>query len=64
MWSLFVMEMVLNNPNKSTLKIIEKVMDITKNEPQYLRNIIRLNAVSAEKTNDETLKFVRKKYEG
>ena len=64
MWSLFVMEMVLNNPNKSTLKIIEKVMDITKNEPQYLRNIIRLNAVSAEKTKDETLQFVRKKYEG
>ena len=39
MWSLFVMEMVLNNPDKSTLQIIEKVMNITKEDPQNLANI-------------------------
>jgi len=60
MWSLFVMEMVLNNPNKSTLQIIEKVMDITKKDPQYLSNIIRGYVVGVEKLLDETLKFLKK----
>ena len=60
MWSLFVMEMVLNNPNKSTLQIIEKVMDITKKDPQYLSNIIRGYVVGVEKTLDETFKFLKK----
>jgi hypothetical protein len=60
MWSLFVMEMVLNNPNKSTLQIIEKVMEITKKDPQYLANIIRGYVVGVEKTLDETFKFLKK----
>lgn len=57
MWSLYVMEMVLYNPDKSTLQIIEKVMDITKEDPQYLANIIRGYVVGVEKTLNETLKF-------
>jgi len=60
MWSLFVMEMVLNNPDKSTLQIIEKVMDITKKDPKYLSEIIRGYVVGIEKTLDETLKFLNK----
>ena len=60
MWSLFVLEMVLNNPDKSTLHIIEKVMDITNKDPQYLRNIIRGYVVGVEKLLDETLKFLKK----
>ena len=59
MWSLFVMEMVLNNPDKSTLQIIEKVMDITKKDPQYLSNIIRGYVVGVEKLLDETFKFLK-----
>jgi len=60
MWSLFVMEIILNNPDKSTLQNIEKVMNITKEDPQYLANIIRGYVVGVEKTLDETLKFLKK----
>jgi len=60
MWSLFVMEIILNNPDKSTLQNIEKVMNITKEDPQYLANIIRVYVVGVEKTLDETLKLEKK----
>lgn len=60
MWSLFVMEMILNNPTKSTKEIIEKVFEITKQEPQFLKNVIRGYVVGTEQLIDKTLKMIKK----
>lgn len=60
MWSLFVMEMILNNPTKSTLQIIEKIMNITQQKPGYLKDIIRGYVIATEKMLDKTAKFLKK----
>jgi len=60
MWSLFVMEMILNNPSKSTLQIIEEVMHITNKDPEYLKDIIRGYVVGIEQILDKTMKMVNK----
>lgn len=60
MWSLFVMEMILNNPTKTTKDIIEKVMDLTKEDPQFLKDTIRGYVVGVEQLLESTLSFVNK----
>jgi DNA ligase 1 len=60
MWSLFVMEMILNNPSKSTLQVIEEVMHITNKDPEYLKDIIRGYVVGIEQILDKTMKMVNK----
>jgi hypothetical protein len=59
MWSLFVMEMILNNPTKSTKEIIEKVFEITNQDPQFLKNVIRGYVVGTEKLIDKTLRIIK-----
>lgn len=60
MWSLFVMEMILNNPSKTTAQIIEKVMEITQEDPQFLKDVIRGYVVGVEQLLDETFKMIDK----
>ena len=60
MWSLFTMEMILNNPTKTTPEIIDKVMEITKEEPQYLKNVIRGYVVGLENVIDTLIKSISK----
>lgn len=60
MWSLFVMEMVLNNPSKTTTQIIDDVMKISQQNPQYLKDVISGYVKGTEKMLDETLKFLKK----
>lgn len=61
MWSLFVMEMILNNPTKNTEQIIEKVMDITEEDPQFLKDVIRGYVVGVEQLLDETFNMINKR---
>jgi hypothetical protein len=60
MWSLFFMEMVLNNPTKTTIEILDKVMNITEQKPEYLKDIIRGYVIGTEKELDKTAKFLKK----
>ena len=41
MWSLFVMECMLINPEMSTEDIIRQCYEVSKADPQYLRDLIR-----------------------
>lgn len=58
MWSIFLMEMVFLNPDKSTTEIIQEVMSITKEEPQYLKDVIRGYVMQIENQLDELLQHV------
>lgn len=60
MWSLFIMEMILNNPTKPTKQIIEKVMEITNKDPQFLKDTIRGYVVGIERLLDHTFKIIDK----
>jgi hypothetical protein len=41
MWSLFVMECILINPEKPTKDIIQECYDVSNADPQYLRDVMR-----------------------
>lgn len=41
MWSLFIMECILINPEMSTEAIIRQCYEVSKADPQYLRDLIR-----------------------
>jgi len=60
MWSLFTMEMILNNPTKTTPEIIEIVMEISKKQPQYLKSVIRGYVAGMEKVIDSLLRTINK----
>jgi hypothetical protein len=59
MWSFFLAEMVFLNPDKSTKEVIEEVFKITKEDPSYLKSVIRGYVIEIEKTLDELLKKVK-----
>ena len=40
-WSLFFMDLLLNNPNTSSKDIMEEALKITNKDPQYLSEIIK-----------------------
>jgi len=58
MWSLFLAEMTMLNPTKSTKEILDEVFDITKRDPQYLKSVIRGYVVEVEKGLDLLLKGI------
>ncbi len=60
MWSLFIMEMVLNNPTKSTQDIIKEVFKITEFKADYLKDIIRGYVVGIEKMLNQIAKQLDK----
>ena len=60
MWSLFCLEMMFINPEKTTKEIIGEAFKITKEDPQYLANLIRGYVVKTEKLVDTYIKSIDK----
>ena len=60
MWSMFLMEMVLYNPNVTTSKIIKDIMEISKGQPEYLKNVIRGYVAGTENLISDTLEEMDK----
>lgn len=58
MWSCFMAEMVLMNPENTTKEIIDEVFAITKKDPLYLRQIIRGYVKDAEEMINELIQSV------
>jgi hypothetical protein len=58
MWSCFMAEMVLMNPENTTKEIIDEVFAITKKDPMYLKQIIRGYVKDAEEMIDELIQSV------
>ena len=58
MWSLFVLELLFINPTKPTAEIIKEALAISKEDPQYLRNVIRGYVLKTEKMLDSYIKKI------
>jgi hypothetical protein len=58
MWTLFVLELMFINPEKTTLDIINEAFIITKADPQYLSNVIRGYVLKIEKLLDNYIKKI------
>lgn len=58
MWSCFLTEMILMNPENTTKEIIDQVFAITKKDPLYLKQIIRGYVKDVEEMIDELIKSV------
>lgn len=58
MWSLFIMELILLNPNSSTEEIIEIANLESSRDPAYLKNLIRGYTLTTEHVLDKVLKFL------
>jgi hypothetical protein len=56
MWSFFVAEMTFINPDKSTKEILDEVYATSKEDPAYLKSVIRGYVINVEKGLDELLK--------
>lgn len=59
MWSLFLMEMIFLNPEKTTKEIIEEVFNITKSQPAYLKSLIRGYVIEIENGLNELSKYLK-----
>jgi len=57
MWSIFLMELVLMNPEYTTTQIIEEGLKISKSEPKYLKEVIRGYVKDVEKTMDNIFQY-------
>ena len=56
-WSLFLMELVLMNPEYTTKKIIEEGLKISKSDPKYLKEVIRGYVKDIEKSINNIYKY-------
>jgi hypothetical protein len=61
MWSIFIAEMTIMNPDKSTKEIIDEVFTITNREPAYLKSVIRGYVLEIEDGLDKLLKIIMNK---
>jgi len=61
MWSLFIMELLFLNPTKTTEEVYKIAFEITKEDPQYIKDVIRGYVVKAEKQLDEYIKKIDSK---
>ena len=59
MWSLFFLELIFLNPTLSTKEVLIKALDITKRDPQYIKNIIRGYVKKTEIATDKFLKRIK-----
>jgi len=59
LWSLFFLELIFLNPNISTKEVLQKALDISKEDPQYLKNVIRGYVKKTEKTIDKFMKRIK-----
>jgi hypothetical protein len=58
MWSLFILELIFINPTKPTAEIIKEALAIAKEDPQYLKNVIRGYVLKTEKMLDNYIKKI------
>jgi hypothetical protein len=59
LWSLFFLELIFLNPNISTKEVLQKALDISREDPQYLKNVIRGYVKKTEKTIDKFMKRIK-----
>lgn len=60
LWSLFALELMFMNPEMKTPEILKLAFDITKRDPQYIKNVIRGYVVKTEKLLDNYIKKIDK----
>ena len=58
MWSNFLLELMFLNQELTTKEVIQKALDISKEDPQYLKNVIRGYVIKVEKTLDKVIKTI------
>ena len=58
MWSLFILELLFINPTKPTAEIIKEALAISKEDPQYLRNVIRGYVKKTERLLNDYVKKI------
>jgi len=58
MWSLFTMELMFLNPEKTTREVMEIAFDITEAKPEYLKNVIRGYVLKTEKLLNDYIKKI------
>jgi len=62
MWSLIVMDMILENPEMTTLNIIHEILKHSQQNPTYLSRLVRGYVVLLEKQIDDLIKLLRTLY--
>ena len=60
LWSIFLLEIIFLNPNLTTGEVLKKALDITKQDPQYIKNLIRGYVKKTEKVVDTYIKRIDK----
>jgi hypothetical protein len=58
MWSNFTLEIMFLNQELTTKEVIQKALDISKEDPQYLKNVIRGYVLKVEKVMDKLIKTI------
>lgn len=58
MWSNFVLELIFLNQELTTKEVLQKAYDISKEDPQYLKNVIRGYVIKVEKVMDKVIKTI------
>lgn len=58
LWSIFFLELIFLNPNLSTGEVLKKALDITNQDPQYIKNLIRGYVKKTEKVVDTYIKRI------
>jgi hypothetical protein len=58
LWSVFFLELMFLNPKLSTKEVLQKALDITKEDPQYFKNIIRGYVKITEQVVDKFIKRI------
>lgn len=60
MWSVFMAEMVILNPEKTTKTILDEIFAITKSDPFFVKSVIRGFVIEIEHELDSLLKKIGK----
>jgi len=58
LWTLFVMELMFLNPELSSKEVFVEAINLTKHDPEYIKNIIRGYCIQVEKLLDEFIKKI------
>ena len=58
MWSLFVLELIFMNPTLSTAEVVKQALDLAKDDPRYILNLIRGYVLRVEKMLDSYVKKI------
>jgi len=58
MWSNFTLELMFLNQKLTTKEVLQKALDISKEDPQYLRNVIRGYVLKVENVMDKVIKTI------